>query len=145
METKEERNQDDPATVILNAPTFLFAVKLTTLRPNASAPLQAIEKISLGLSSTRAYLHTCVNSPERSAKSTHCANASGDMRSNRSSGCNTGTVKRNFFNAVDADAAPVAAVGTRVVAAGEGVWKTFVRIVFRAARNVPRIVRRKPE
>lgn len=31
----------EPATVMLNGPTFELAVKLTTLRPNAMAPLMA--------------------------------------------------------------------------------------------------------
>ena len=78
--------ENAPATVILSAPTFLFAVKLTTFNANASAPFvnNAIalpNPISLADAA-----RTRSSSPERSATKTHCTNANGDIRESRSSG-----------------------------------------------------------
>lgn len=75
-----------PATVMLSAPTFLFAVKLTTFSTNARHPLAA-KASALPTSISRADdCRTRSSSPEIRAMNTHCTKASGDIRVSRSSG-----------------------------------------------------------
>lgn len=125
------------ATVMLSAPTFLFAVKLTTFSPNASRPFAASASARGPLISRAEYARTRSSSPVSSAKNTHWMNASGDMRVSRSSGCSCSRM------AVDSAFEEV--VDELVWDDGAGDWRMLVNTVLSAARNVPRRVRNRPQ
>jgi len=75
------------ATVIVNGPLFLLAVKLTTLRPNAMIPLMSSAKARFDVISSAPNRRTRSSSPVYQPKITHWMKASGLMRKSRSSGC----------------------------------------------------------
>ena len=118
-----------PATVMLSGPTFLFAVKLTTLSTNASMPFAARASPRVGVISRAENWRTRSNSPVICANATHWINASGDMRVRRSRGWRCNRMLR-------VGASP---------ARGSGDWMILVNTVFSAARKVPRSVRRRPQ
>jgi len=138
------------ATVILSGPTFLLAVKLTTLSANARRPF-ASRALARGQDiSCAEKARTRSSSPERVAKITHWMNARGDMRVRRSRGWSWRRVDDREGDAVDEKVELLeffSFVVRRVVLEklGGGDWRTFVKTVLRAARTVPKSVKMRPQ
>ncbi len=158
-EKKDRREKDcsrlalnSPATVILSGPTFLLAVKLTTLSANARRPF-ASRALARGQDiSCAEKARTRSSSPERVAKITHWMNARGDMRVRRSRGWSWRRVDDMEGDAVDEKVELLeleffSFVVRRVVLEklGGGDWRTFVKTVLRAARTVPKSVKMRPQ
>lgn len=110
-------------------------------------------------------IHTLSSSPVTYAKSVVCMKAKGERRYKRCSGGNDSVGRRVeeevgpegswscFPEQVEerrervmfaSDSAKLVVVGEEAGEGMNGVWRRFVRIVFSAARTVPRSVRKKP-
>jgi hypothetical protein len=83
---KRRRGESAYYSLIVSALVFLFAVKLTTLSPNAITPLITNAMAFLPSISLAPNLRTFSNSPVHHPYATHWMNARGDMRMRRSSG-----------------------------------------------------------
>ena len=110
-------------------------------------------------------IHTLCSSPVKYARSVVCIKAKGERRYKRCSGGNDNVGRRDeevevgpvgscrCFEVGDerrervmfaSDSTKLMLVGEDAGEGTKGVWRRFVRIVFSAARTVPRSVRKKP-
>jgi len=85
-------------------------------------------------------IHTLSSSPVKYVRSVVCIKAKGERRYKRCSGGNVKVGRRDE----ESDSAKLILVGEEAGEGTKGVWRRFVKIVFSAAKTVPRSVRKKP-
>jgi hypothetical protein len=133
----EKRRITLPATVMVNGPIRLFAVKLEMFSAKASMPFIVNAHIFLRDHKASSECVSRCSSPEVHAYAMHCANARGDMCINKSRGCN---VNESLY---DPKVLENHEFSIREVFGGD--CNTFVKTVLAAARVVPKIVSRHPK